>query len=978
MTQNYGGISGEAFLYKIDDGDIHVSGDIDGGSTVVLVSIHGSITVDGKVDGESNVSLTADSGISIGGKIDQKSIVGLVCNSGPVTIGGKMDDHSSLSVTSSGDIGFGVGAGLGGGDRKIDGSSTAVLISHHGSITIGGKVDQNSHVWLAAQGDIGIGALASGGDAKIDGNSHVDATSGGVISLGDKIGGGQGGHTSVDFKACDGITIAANVEGGSTVRLLTGTGSISVGGEIHDGTTSVTYWPTGSLQVAGGTHDGAAVNAREWAAPEPLCMELPLVVGHWWQNWPQTFGYVCQHRSFPRSLAELRQAILSASIDQNVKAVGGGWSFSDAALPFRTQGEVARVSTLLRGASGTQDVSRLLQGLNDVTSTPMDLLPEAVAGAVAFSTHYDQPSTTQRTSTGALLPGAASNVQIIDTRSLASSLQCELDGILSGPAKRRRETGQLLFHVEAGITMADLDQLLDHQNPRMAIQASGGSPGATLAGTLSTATHGGEFRHDWPLLVDRVRAIHLVGPGGEEWWIEGEESIANPVALHNRYPNLDAAHFIGGAWNGIPGLTAQDVLNAVIVSMGTMGVIYSVVLEVVPQFGLQQIATSTTWSALLSMAGTTEAQLRLGNIPANEAILKVILNGTVNGTGIDQADNVYADLAINPFAAYPSSNPDYDCWITNRRRTPVLPVDGNSSAATIGDYMSSLNEPLSSNAVDKVQHSHLIGRVFDFLGWATDVPSVNISDDINDFKQASALLGFLARFPDLFTAALATINVQAVANTNNIASQQDRGQQFLGDVLTGFFRALQGSQPNLNSDRTDIAYKVGAIGWPDGGLPGRGLEIALDQRRAFTFLQTILFDDVLQNTMVAGNKPLIGYISIRICPRTKTLMGMQQYSPYSVMTEVVGYRSPEANIVMDLIQQKVLDQNKNHGLNAMLHWGLENQMMTAADLTHTPLQELIHPTSTLTRLDAFRAVRKFLTNGKPPVFDNNFVHRLGL
>lgn len=977
MTWDSGGDIDGRFAYKIDDGDMHVSGKIgeggEGGSTVVLVSIHGSITVDGDVDGESNVSLTADSGISIGGKIDHGSIVDLVCNNGLVTIGGKMDAGSSLSVTSAGDIGLGVGvgAGLGGGDRKIDGSSTAVLISHHGSITIGGKVDGNSNVVLAAQGDISIGAMASGEDAKIDGGSHVDATSGGVISLGYWISGGQGSHTSVDFKACDGITIANDIKMGATVRLLTGTGSISVDGEIHNGNTSVTYWPPGSLQVAGGTHDGAAVNWVEWSALEPLCKELPPVAGHWWQNWPQTFGYVCQHRSFPRSLPEISQAILGSRIDQNVKAVGGGWSFSDAALPFRTQGEVNRVSTLLRGASGTQDVSRILQNINDVTSTPMDLLPEAVTSAAAFSTHYDQTSTTQRTSNGALLPGAASNVQIIDTRSLASSLQCELDSILSEPAKKRRAAGELLFHVEAGITMADLDQLLDHQNPRMAIQASGGSPGATLAGTLSTATHGGEFR--WPLLIDMVRAIHLVGPGGEEWWIEGQEPIANPTALHNRYPNLDAAHFIGGAWNGIPGLTAQDVLNAVIVSMGTMGVIYSVVLKVVPQFGLQQIVTSTSWPAVLSRAGTTEAQLRQGNNQANEAVLKVILGVTANGTGIPAAENVYADLAINPF--------NLDCWITNRRVTPILPVDSNSPATTVGDYLSALSEPLSTNPPSMnppptVQNSFLIGRIFEFLSFATDIPG-NPIDLGNDATQASAILGFLTRFPDIFAAALATINVQAVANTMNAAGP-DRGQKFLGDLLTGFFRALQGSEPGRNSDRTDIAYKVGAIGWPDGGLPGRGLEIALDPTRAFTFLQAVLFDDVLQNTMVVGNKPLIGYISIRICPPTKTLMGMQQYSPYSVMTEVVGYRSPEANAAMDVIQQKVLDQNKNHGLNAMLHWGLENQMMTAADLSFTPLQELIHPASTFTRLDAFRAVRKFLTNGKPPVFDNNFAHRLNL
>ena len=175
----------------------------------------------------------------------------------------------------------------------------------------------------------------------------------------------------------------------------------------------------------------------------------------------------------------------------------------------------------------------------------------------------------------------------------------------------------------------------------------------------------------------------------------------------------------------------------------------------------------------------------------------------------------------------------------------------------------------------------------------------------------------------------------------NNSGHPDRGQQFLGDLLTGFLGALQGTGNGVNSNRTGIAYQVGAIGWPAGGLPGRGIEIALAPERAFTFLQTILFDDVLQNTMVAGNKPLIGYISIRICPPTKTLMGMQQYAPFSVMLEVVGYRSPEADFVMDLVQQKVLQQNQSNGLQALLHWGLENQQLTGSDLTLTPLQDTI-------------------------------------
>jgi hypothetical protein len=959
MTWTHGDIDGTAFVFHVDDGDIHVTGKIDHSSTVILISNGGSITIDGKVDGGSNVSLTATGDITIGGEaVDGGSTAVLVSSAGSIRIDGKVDGASQVSLTASEGIGL---------QGKIDNNSIVSMVSHRSSITIDGKVDNNSNVSLTADGDISIGTVGAGGDKKIDGNSHVDATSGGEIVLGNKI---DSRHASVDFKACAAIAIGDKIDGGATVRLWSGTGIIDVAGKIDNSATHVTFWPAGSLHVAGSIHGGAQVSSGEWALVGPLCSSLPEVTGYWWQNWPQTFGYVSPARALPRSLPDISEAIAGASAEGQrarvLKAVGGGWSFTDASLPFQTQPEVDQVSTVLRGEPGTQDLHNVLQGINNSTASPMDLWPEAVDAAVSFSTHYNQPSMTQQTTTGAVLPGS-SDVRLIDTRALASSLQGELDGILSEAARETLSDGTFLFHVEGGITMADLDQLLDHQSPRMAIQASGGSPGATLAGTISTATHGGEFA--WPLLVDRVRAIHLVGPGGEEWWIEGGESIADPGLLQARYPKLDAAHFIGGAWNAIPGLTAQDALNAVIVSMGTMGVIYSVVLEVVAQFGLQQIVTSTTWSALLARAGTTEASLRQGDVPANRAVLTAILDGSLNGTGIPIADNVYADLAINPF--------NKDCWITNRRVTPSLPVDSNNPSIGLGDYVSALNQSLSPHAVDNVIGSHLAGRVFDFLGWATDIP-VNVDDLANDVSQASRVFNFLTRFPDLIDSALATVNAQAVANVVNNSSHPDRGQEFLGDVLSGFLGALQGTAEGTNADHTGIAYQVGAIGWPAGGIPGRGIEIALDPARAFTFLQTVLFDDVLMNTMVAGNKPLVGYISIRICPPTQTLMGMQQYSPFSVMVEVVGYRSPEANVVMDLIQQKVLEQNQENRLRALLHWGLENQQLTAADLGLTPLQDLISPGSTFSKVDAFRTVRRFLMNGNPPVFDNNFVRRLQL
>jgi len=757
----------------------------------------------------------------------------------------------------------------------------------------------------------------------------------------------------------------------TSVRLLSAAKKITLGDAISDSGTTVTAWPQQALVPT--VKGGATFVERQWANQDTLCLAKPLN-GSWWENWSQTFGYVAPQRVVPRSLDELVGAVIgTGTVDKTdgtpVKAVGGGWSFTDASLPLQLESDVDRASIFLKGRPGQQDLHDVLEGLSDSAAVPMDLLPGAVTRNLSFSTNYSQTALRQVTRSGAQLPPPLSSVRVIDTRSLASSLQCEFQNIRAtavDPAgKRRPGAAEILFHVEAGITMADLQQLLDHQSPRLAIRASGGSPGATLAGALSTSTHGGEFA--WPLLVDCVRAIHLVGPGGEQWWIEGDMPVADQAKLQVRYPKIDPAHFIGGSWNGISGLTAQDVLNAVTVSMGTMGVIYSVVLQVWPQFGLRQVVHPTTWEALLAEAGVTVGQLQAGDPTANTKLLGTLMDGTANGTKISQANNVYIDLAINPI--------NKDCWILNRELTQSLPDDDNNPTTSINDYLTALTLTLAKH--DDFQGDKLLGRIFNFLQWHTD----GAGFVLHNLGDVPSLLTFVSRQPDVLVGAVATAAVQGVANMVNDPGDPERGLAFFGDLLSGFFHALEGTLPGAtnnqgkNSDFTAISHKLGAIGWPESGLPGRGLEIALDPTNAFTFLQTVLFDDILINTIGKFHNPLIGYISVRVCPPTKTLMGMQQYSPHSVMIEVVAYRSPEANTVMDLVQRSALTF-AGPGPKPMLHWGLENDRVTANFLATTPLGKPYK--SGMSKLDAFRTVRKFLLKGHPPVFDNFFSKRMGL
>jgi FAD/FMN-containing dehydrogenase len=62
------------------------------------------------------------------------------------------------------------------------------------------------------------------------------------------------------------------------------------------------------------------------------------------------------------------------------------------------------------------------------------------------------------------------------------------------------------------MTIQDLHQRLDGMG--LVLETMGGSSGQTLAGAISTGTHGGDIFMG--PLADCVLAIHLVGAGGTQ------------------------------------------------------------------------------------------------------------------------------------------------------------------------------------------------------------------------------------------------------------------------------------------------------------------------------------------------------------------------------------------------------------------------------------------------------------------------------
>jgi hypothetical protein len=178
-----------------------------------------------------------------------------------------------------------------------------------------------------------------------------------------------------------------------------------------------------------------------------------------------------------------------------------------------------------------------------------------------------------------------------------------------------------------------------------------------------------------------------------------------------------------------------------------------------------------------------------------------------------------------------------------------------------------------------------------------------------------------------------------------------------------------------------IGTGVGAIGFPDSGLVGAGLEIALPVETAFGFLQTQVLDKM------QPNMPFFGYVSVRLCPQTSTLMGMQQW-PTSVMIEVVAFGDPWGIQYCSQLQAAALAYIAQ-GNDAMLHWGLENDQMTSMHLARIPALQQASVSQSgrqpLTKLAAFKLVRSMLAANQGlnptslfPAFDNGFTARLNL
>ena len=136
-----------------------------------------------------------------------------------------------------------------------------------------------------------------------------------------------------------------------------------------------------------------------------------------------------------------------------------------------------------------------------------------------------------------------------------------------------------LVHVEGGMTVQKFNKQMGKPDRNLCVVNMGGIDEQTLAGAISTGTHGTGI--DLPSFPGMVRSILMVTHEGKSVRIEPKDGVTDP-AKHNE--------------QGVELIQDEDTFNSALVSLGCFGIIYSFILEMKPMYYLEESKTRYEWS----------------------------------------------------------------------------------------------------------------------------------------------------------------------------------------------------------------------------------------------------------------------------------------------------------------------------------------------------------------------------------------------
>jgi hypothetical protein len=518
-----------------------------------------------------------------------------------------------------------------------------------------------------------------------------------------------------------------------------------------------------------------------------------------------------------------------------------------------------------------------------------------------------------------------------------------------------------LIHVESGKRIyqlyAELDQTDDGSNPNTlagklcstfkgpwGLETLGNSGGQTIVGAFSTGTHGGDF--DRGAVADLVVALHLVADGGDHYWIEAVD--------HERYfpqltDDVPLKRLYGAAAFGGPHkfhiIRDNNILDAVRVSVGRFGAIYSAVLRAVPQYSLWERRRMHLWQDIKQQISSSSAgnpalfQDTIVQDPhARQRFLQVVvcltphLNFMRNLAGVTKRWEIPATPGS---AGHAERVGDRNGGSDDR---PIYKMAGNSHPFTpqaghperAGDP-SPLAKACSSASFLSGLISLAAGEIETFV--KSHGAEVGAGIAAVAATGGAGLLGFLGA---LALAALALKELlddlgvddrlgeamEKIKNKLLDPNEPDPAKRAAGlfawqMIAYAVFQSLQGDQ-----DAAALSYAI---------MEGHDyLDVSCQHNVASTEVffdandsRLIAFIDALINFEIAQEmqgKACLGYASLRFTGQTRALIGPQQWGR-TCAVEVSGLKDMSGSEEMVEYAAR-LALNPNMG--AILHWGQYN------------------------------------------------------
>ena len=167
---------------------------------------------------------------------------------------------------------------------------------------------------------------------------------------------------------------------------------------------------------------------------------------------------------------------------------------------------------------------------------------------------------------------AATNGILLNTKALNLSFHINPESVNAN----YNGTNEDLYFAQCGVSVQELSERLREKN--RSLKTTGASNGQTIAGALSTGTHGAAF--DFGAVPEFVVGLHIVVGATRHVWLERK---TYPVVSASFVKKLNAEL-----------LQDDDLFNAALVSFGSFGFIHGVMMETTPLFLYEAHRIKTT------------------------------------------------------------------------------------------------------------------------------------------------------------------------------------------------------------------------------------------------------------------------------------------------------------------------------------------------------------------------------------------------